>query len=71
MKFFRYYDQKEVSSRKQLLKGIKVSLLLSLTSFRKTKLEEAQEKFSFNHVWTINGNIMFKNENDEPNIYYG
>ena len=52
-------------------RNIKVSPLLSLTSFRMKKLEEAQENFSFSHVWTTDGNIMFKNENGKPSIYYG
>lgn len=35
------------------------------------KLEKAQENLSFNRVWTIDGNIMFENENGKPSIYYG
>ena len=68
MKFIRNYDQKEVSPKK---KHEGISITESLTSFRMKKLEEAQENFSFSHVWTTDGNIMFKNENGKPSIYYG
>ena len=60
-KFVRYYDRKEVFSKKKHLKGKDISIRESLTSFGMEKLEEAREKYHFNHVWTIDGRIMFKN----------
>ena len=41
----------------------------SLASFRMKKLEEAREKYGFNHVCTIDGCIMFKNGSDKPTVY--
>ena len=71
MKFVRYYDQKEVFSKKKHLKGKGISITESLTSFRMKKLKEAQEKYGFKNVWTIDGPIMFKDANDKPSVYYG
>ena len=47
-KFVRYYDRKEVFSKKKHLKGKGISITESLTSFRIKKLEEAREKRGFN-----------------------
>ena len=68
-KFFRYYDRTEVLSKKKHLKEKGISIIESLTSFRMKKLEEAREKYGFNHVWTIDGRIMFKNGNDKPRVF--
>ena len=70
-KIVRYYDRKEVFSKKKHVKGKGISIIDSLTSFRLKKLEEAREKCGFKHVWTIDGRILFKNGNDEPSVYYG
>ena len=70
-KFVRYYDRKKVFSKKKHLKGKGISNAESLASFRMKKIEEAQEKYGFKHVWTIEGRIMFKVENDKPSVYYG
>ena len=61
VKLVRYYDRKEVFSRKKYLKGKGILITESLTSFRVKKLEEAREKYGFKNVWTIDGFIMFKN----------
>ena len=50
MKFVRYYDRKDVFSKKKHLKEKGISVSESLTSFRVKKLEEAREKYDFNHV---------------------
>ena len=70
-KFVRYYDRKEVFSKKKHLKGKGTSITESLTSSRMKKLKEVREKYGFKHVWTIDSRIMFKDGNDKPNLYYG
>ena len=70
VKFVRYYDRKEVFSKKKYLKGKGISITESLTSFRMKKLEEAREKYGFKNVWSIDGRIMFKDANDKPSVYY-
>ena len=45
--FVRYYDRKEVFSKKKHLKGKGISITESLTSFRMTKLEDARKKIWF------------------------
>ena len=70
MTFIRYYNQKEVSPKKKHLKSKGISITESLTSFRMKKLEEAQEKVSFNHAWTIDDNILHKNQNDKPVFFF-
>ena len=44
-KFVRYYDQKEVFSKKKHLKGKSISITEILTRFRMKKLEEARERY--------------------------
>ena len=34
-------------------------------------LTKHESKYGFNHVWTIDGRIMFKNGNDKPSVYHG
>ena len=70
VKFVRYYDQKQVFSKKKHLKGKAISITESLTSFRMKKLEEAREKHGFKKVCSIDGRIMFKHANDKPSVYY-
>ena len=71
VKFVRYYDRKEVFSKKKYLKGTGISIKESLTSFRMKKLEEArEEKYGFKNVWSIDGRILFKDANDKPSVYY-
>ena len=71
VKFVRYYDRKEVFSKKKYLKGRGISITESLTSFSMKKLEEAREKYGFKNVWTTDGRIMFKDANYKPSVYYG
>ena len=46
----RYYDRKEVFSKKKNLKGKGISITESLTSFTMKKVEETREKYNFKHV---------------------
>ena len=70
VKFSRYYDRKQVFSKKKHLKGKSISITESLTGFRIKKLEEAPEKHGFKNVWSIDGRIMFKDANDKLRVYY-
>ena len=70
VKFVRYYDQKQVFSKKKHLKGKGISITECLTSFRMKKLEEAPEKHGFKNVWSIDGRIMFKDANDKSRVNY-
>ena len=70
VKFVRYYDQKQVFSKKKHLKGKGISITESLTSFRMKKLEEAREKYGLKNVWLVDGRILFKDANDKPSVYY-
>ena len=70
VKFVRYYDRKEVFSKKKYLKERGISITESLTSFSMKKLEEAREKYGFKNVWSTDGRIFFKGANDKPSVYY-
>ena len=70
VKFVRYYDRKQVFSKKKHLKGKRISFTESLTSFRMKELEKARGKHGFKNVWSIDGRIMFKDANGKPNVYY-
>ena len=70
VKFVRYYDRKQVFSKKKHLKGKGISITESLTSFRMKKLEKAREKHGFKYVWSIDGLIMFKDANDKLSVFY-
>ena len=71
MKFVRYYDEKEIFSKKKRLKEKSISIKESLSRSRMKKLEEAREKNSFKNVLIIAGRVMFKNINNKPSVYYG
>ena len=69
VKLVRYYDRKDVFSKKIHLKEKVISITENLTSFRMNKYEGAREKFG--QVSAIDGPIMFKYGNDKPSVYYG
>ena len=54
------------------LKGKNISIAENLTRYRMSVLNEAREKFDFKNVWTYNGRILYKDNNDEQKIkiYY-
>ena len=70
VKLVTYCDRKQVFSKKKYLKGKGISITENLKSFMMKKLKEAQEKYGFKNVWSIDGRIMFKDVNDKPSIYY-
>ena len=70
VKSVRYYDRKQVFSKKKHIKGKGISITESLTSFRMKKPEKAREKHGFKNVWSSDGRIMFKDANDKLSVYY-
>ena len=54
------------------LKGKNISITESLTRYRMSVLNEATEKYGFKNVWTYDGRILYKDNNDRQKIkiYY-
>ena len=69
VKFARYNVRRKVFYNKKKLKGKNISITESLTKFRMEKLQEARELYDRKNVWTYDGRIMFK-VNDEVKIFY-
>lgn len=69
VKFARYNVRRKVFYSKKKLKGKNISITESLTKFRMEKLQEARELYDRKNVWTYDGRIMFK-VNDEVEIFY-
>ena len=69
VKFARYNVRRKVFYNKKKLKGKNISITESLTKFRMEKLQEARELYDRKNVWTYDGRIMFK-VNDEVEIFY-
>ena len=73
VKFVRYADRRNIFINKKHLKGKSVSFVEGLTKERMIKLKEEEEQYGFIQVWTIDGKILFK-EDDSPStkskIYY-
>ena len=57
---------------KKNLKAKNISITESLTGYQMTVLNEARQKFGFKNVWTYNGRIIYKHNNDgqKIKIYY-
>ena len=57
---------------KEKLKGKNISITENLTRYRTNVLNEAREKLVFKNVWTYDGRILFKDNNDgqKVKIYY-
>ena len=72
VKFVRYYYRRDVFMNEKYLKRKSKSITESLTAFRVQKLKNARDQYGFFNVWTVDGKIMFKNnDNGKPNVYYG
>ena len=63
--FFKVFKSKK-------LKGKNISITENLTGHRMSILNEAREKFGFMNVWTYDGQILYKDNNDgqRVKIYY-
>ena len=72
VKFARYNIREKVFKSKKKLKGKNISITENLTGYRMNVLNEAREKFGFKNVWTYDGRILFKDNNDgqKIKIYY-
>ena len=57
---------------KKKLKGNNISITVSLTRYQMSVLNEAREKYGFKNVWTYDGRILYKDNNDgqKIKIYY-
>ena len=57
---------------KKKLKGKNTSITENLTGYQMSVLNEAREKFGFKNVWTYDGRILYKDNNDgqKIKIYY-
>ena len=49
-----------------------ISITENLTGYQMSVLNEAREKFGFKNVWTYDGRILYKDNNDgqKIKIYY-
>ena len=64
--------QKVFKSKRKKLKAKNISITESLTRYRMSVLNEAREKYGFKNVWTYDGRILYKDNNDgqKIKIYY-
>ena len=68
VKFARYAVRNKVFSNKQNLKGKKLLITESLTVYRMKLLDEARQKYGVRNVWTYDGRVMYKANNDISGI---
>ena len=68
---YEKYFQKVFKSKKKL-KGKNISITENLTGCQISILNEAREKFGFKNLWTYDGRILYKANNDgqKIKIYY-
>ena len=69
MKFAKYNVRGRVFHEKRNLKGTGKSITESLTIKRIGQLNDAREKYGFNNVWSYDGKILYK-INNEVKVYY-
>ena len=69
IKFSRYNIRAQVFGNKKKLKGSGKSITESLTKKRVGQLEEARSKYGFQNVWSYDGKILFKINNDIKTYY--
>ena len=70
VKFSRYNARHKIFSNKKRLKGTNISITESLTATRMAKLKEARDEKGFKSVWTFDGKILFKNQENKTVVYY-
>ena len=68
VKFSRYNIREKVFKSKEKLRGKNISITENLTGYRMSILNEAREKFGFKNVWTYDGRILYKDNNDGQKI---
>ena len=69
VKFTWYKDRHHVFTNEKLLKGSGISDAESLTLKRMEHLKKAREQYGFANVWTLDGKIMFKGNDGNPNLF--
>ena len=69
VKFVRYNVRGRVFREKRKLKGTGKTITESLTTKRIGQLNDAREKYGFNNVWSYDGKILYK-INNEVKVYY-
>ena len=70
VKFTRYKDKHHVFRNKKLLKGVGISFTERLALKRMEHLKKAREQHGFVNVSTLDGKIMFKGNDGNPNVYH-
>lgn len=70
VKLVRYNTRRKIFYNKKKLKGKKLSITESLTKKRMEYLKKAQDEKEFRNVWSSDGRIMYKNDNNEATVYY-
>ena len=68
LKFARYAVRNKVFSNKKKLKCKKLLITGSLTVYRMKLIEKARQKFGVRNVWTYDGRVIYK-ENNEISVY--
>ena len=59
--FFKVFKSKK-------LEGKNISITENLTGHRMSILNEAREKFGFMNIWTYDGHILYKDDNDGAKV---
>ena len=64
VKFFRYNVRNNASRKKKKRKGKGYSMNKTLTALRMNELTEARTSFGFTNVWTQDGKIHCREDNN-------
>ncbi|PSN51976.1 hypothetical protein C0J52_13955 [Blattella germanica] len=68
IKFICYRKRSQVFRSKKLLKGSGITVRKDLTKRRRSLLKMAITKFGLQNVWTVDGNIIFKDGDNKRRI---
>ena len=70
IKFARYNIRNRVLKNKKKLKDTGVNITESLTQKRMQMLTKARDEFLFKNVWTQDGKILVKSDDNTIKVYY-
>ena len=70
VKFTQHKDRHHPFRNKKFLKGSGISVTESLTLKRMENLKKAREQHVFANFWALDGKIIFKGNDGNPNVYY-
>ena len=70
IKFARYNIRNGVFKNKKKLKDTSISITESLTQKRIQMLTKARNKFLFKNVWTQDGKLLVKSDDNTIKVYY-